>query len=237
MKLTILGANGPYPAEDGACSGYLLTSDSGHTRILLDCGTGCLAALRGAAALEDLSAVVLSHLHYDHMSDMLPLQYALQFSSREPALPVLCPEAPEAVRALLNVPCFDLAPLKDRQVGEMRLSFIPAVHPVPTVCVAVECDGARLVYTGDSNENPALELFADGADLLLADAGLSSADWKPRAPHLSAAMCGQLARSARVKALLLTHLNPKYDPEALLAEARAAYPSAELAVRGETRYV
>ena len=232
MKLTILGANGPYPAVDGACSGYLLSSDSGNTHILFDCGTGCLAALRGLLPLEALTAVVLTHLHYDHMSDMLPMQYALQFSARQTALPVLCPTAPTEARRLLDAKCFDLCLPEDRQIGELRLSFIPGVHPVPCVCVAVEGDGARFVYTGDTNENPALELFADGCDLLLADAGLSSADWTPRAPHLSAAMCGQLARAARVRSLVLTHLNPKYDPETLAAEARAHYPNAELAVRG-----
>ena len=237
MKLTILGANGPYPAAEGACSGYLLSSDSGETHILFDCGTGSLAALRGVLPLESLTAVVLTHLHYDHMSDMLPMQYALQFSKRAAALPVLAPEAPAAARALLDVACFDLFPPEDRQIGEMRLTFIPGVHPVPCVCVAVECDGARFVYTGDTNQNPALELFADGADLLLADAGLSTADWSARAPHLSAAMCGQLARSCRAKALLLTHLNPKYDPADLLAEARAFYPNAELAVRGDTHFI
>ena len=237
MKLTILGANGPYPAAEGACSGYLLSSDSGETHILFDCGTGSLAALRGVLPLESLTAVVLTHLHYDHMSDMLPMQYALQFSKRAAALPVLAPEAPAAVRALLDVPCFDLFPPEDRQIGEMRLTFIPGVHPVPCVCVAVECDGARFVYTGDTNQNPALELFADGADLLLADAGLSTADWSARAPHLSAAMCGQLARSCRAKALLLTHLNPKYDPADLLAAARAFYPNAALAVRGDTHFI
>ena len=166
------------------------------------------------------------------MSDMLPMQYALQFSARQTALPVLCPTAPTEARRLLDAKCFDLCLPEDRQIGELRLSFIPGVHPVPCVCVAVEGDGARFVYTGDTNENPALELFADGCDLLLADAGLSSADWTPRAPHLSAAMCGQLARAARVRSLVLTHLNPKYDPETLAAEARAHYPNAELAVRG-----
>ena len=237
MKLTILGANGPYPAAEGACSSYLLSSNSGKTHILFDCGTGALAALRETLPLEELTAVVLTHLHYDHMSDMLPMQYALQFSRRQTALPVLCPAAPADVRRLLEVKCFDLSLPEDRQIGELRLSFIPGVHPVPCVCVAVEGDGARFVYTGDTNENPALELFADGADLLLADAGLSAANWSPRAPHLSAAMCGQLARGVRARALVLTHLNPKYDPEALAAEARTSYPDAELAVRGARYFI
>ena len=49
----------------------------------------------------------------------------------------------------------------------------------------------------------------------------------------SAALCGALAREARAGALLLTHLNPLYNPASLLAEAREAYPAAELARLGE----
>ena len=45
MKLTVLGNNGPYPAAGGACSGYLLSSDSKHTNVLIECGCGTLANL------------------------------------------------------------------------------------------------------------------------------------------------------------------------------------------------
>ena len=70
MKLTILGNNGPYPASNAACSGYLLESDSGKTHVLIDCGTGVLAQLVGRSLLPSLDAVLLSHLHFDHMSEM-----------------------------------------------------------------------------------------------------------------------------------------------------------------------
>ena len=65
MILKILGNNGPYPAPGGACSGYLLTSDSGNTRLLIDCGTGVLNRLLDECPPKDLDAVVLSHLHYE----------------------------------------------------------------------------------------------------------------------------------------------------------------------------
>ena len=233
MYLTILGNNGPFPAPNGACSSYLLESDSGETKLLIDAGTGSLARLMEIARPETLTAVVLSHLHFDHISDLLPMQYALQFSGRERPLPVFLPRRPERVRSLLECPYYDLFDHEDIAVGEMRLSFIPAAHPVEGSCVAVACDGAKFVFTGDTNRVPALELFADGCDLLLADAGLSQADWTKKKPHLSAALCGALAREARAGALLLTHLNPLYDPASLLAEAREAYPAAELACLGE----
>ena len=95
MYLTILGNNGPFPAPGGACSGYLLESDSGETKLLLDAGTGSLARLQEALRVEELTAVVVSHLHFDHMSDLLPMQYALQFSGRERPLPVFLPRRPE----------------------------------------------------------------------------------------------------------------------------------------------
>ena len=237
MKLTILGNNGPYPVPGGACSGYLLESDSGDTTILIDCGTGVLANLMNADALDRLDAVVLTHLHYDHMSDLLPMQYAIQFHPRKHPLPVYAPLSPEPVRALLDAPCYDLWPAKDVTVGEMRVSFNPARHPVETNAVAVQCDGARFVFTGDSNTDALLELFCEGANLLLADAGLSEADWKPTAPHFSAALCGKLAHDAHCQRLLLTHFNPKYDPADLLDEARRHFPAAELARIGDAHYI
>ena len=233
MYLTILGNNGPFPAPGGACSSYLLESDSGETKLLIDAGTGSLARLMELTRPETLDAVVLSHLHFDHMSDLLPMQYALQFSARERPLPLFLPRRPERVRALLECPYYDLFDHEDIAVGEMQLRFIPAVHPVEGSCVAVEGDGAKFVFTGDTNLDPALELFADGCDLLLADAGLSRADWTEKKPHLSASHCGALARDVRAGALLLTHLNPLYDPQALLDEARRDYPAAELARLGE----
>ena len=237
MKLKILGNNGPYPAAGGACSGYLLSSDSGETNILIDCGTGVLARLMADDMLDALDAVILSHLHFDHMSDMLPMQYALQFRPREKALPVYAPNTPAHVRAMLDCPHFDLWTPEDVTIGEMRVSFTPARHPVETNAVAVECDGGKFAFTGDSNTDALVELACEGAALLLADCGLSSADYNPSKPHYSAALCGQLAKNCHARRLLLTHLNPKYDPQALLNEAREHFPAAELAEPGETYYI
>lgn len=237
MKLKILGNNGPYPAVGGACSGYLLTSDSGDTRILIDCGTGVLSRLTEEIALEDLDAVILSHLHFDHMSDMLPMQYALQFHPRKKALPVYAASSPENVRGLLDCPHYDLWPMEDTVIGEMKISFTPSRHPVETYAVSVVCDGTKFVFTGDSNQDMLVELFCEGADLLLADCGLSDADYKFTAPHYSAGLCGQLARNAHAKQLLLTHFNPKYDKQDLLNEAREFFPAAQIAGLGEEYYI
>jgi ribonuclease BN (tRNA processing enzyme) len=76
MKLTVLGNNGPFPSAGGACSGYLITE--GDKNILIDCGNGVLANLQRFIPIEELDAIILTHLHSDHMSDMMILRYALQ---------------------------------------------------------------------------------------------------------------------------------------------------------------
>ncbi len=231
MILTILGANGPYPSKLGACSGYLLTSDSGRTRILFDCGGGVLGRLLNECDITDLSCVVLSHLHFDHMSDMLPMHY-LAGASRLETLKVICPRKPDAVRELLRGGKFDLYDVRDTMIGEMKLEFLPVNHPIETYAARVYCDGAVFVYTGDANQTDALTLFADSADLLLADAGLMSCDWSPKKPHMTARMCANVAKEAKVKALMLTHISPAYDPQALIDEASPIYPDVMLARSG-----
>ena len=82
MRLTILGCQGPYPEAGGACSAYLV--EAGGKRVLMEAGSGCLARLGGMMALEALDAVVLSHLHFDHMGEMPLLGYALQGCGKLP---------------------------------------------------------------------------------------------------------------------------------------------------------
>ena len=76
MRIIVLGCFGPYPPAGGTCSGYLLEKDGSF--VLLDCGNGVLSKLQHFIKLKDLSAVILSHLHSDHVSDISILGYAWQ---------------------------------------------------------------------------------------------------------------------------------------------------------------
>ena len=84
MRLTILGMNGPFPAPGGATSGYFLTA--GESRIALDMGSGVLSRLTALTAPEELTALLLTHWHYDHCADVLPLIYRLEACAKQPLL-------------------------------------------------------------------------------------------------------------------------------------------------------
>src|SRR5262249_55781549 len=65
MRLTVLGCAGSFPGPDSACSAYLVEAD-GYS-LMLDFGTGSLSALQRFADLKKIDAILLSHLHCDHM--------------------------------------------------------------------------------------------------------------------------------------------------------------------------
>jgi len=237
MKLTILGMNGPFPAPGGATSGYLVTC--GDAAVAIDLGSGCLAQLTARTAPEKLAALVLTHWHYDHCADVLPLIYRLEACAEQP-LHLYAPVdesalVRKAVQQCAKIILHDITPNSEFRIpnSEFQLSAFPARHPVPALMYRITCGARTLCYTGDTNTVDGLADFAKGADLLLADGLFPAAAWAEGKPHLSAAHCAQLAQDAGAKKLVITHLNPVIDPETLLKEARAVRIDSVLARIGD----
>ncbi len=219
MLLTVLGCYGPYPRQGGACSGYLL--ENGGTRVLLECGAGVFARLIEYVRPEALDAVVLSHLHYDHCSDLFVTRYALDQQPVLPggtkrAVPLYAPGEPEEVfRSLTRSPLLEGRPVSVGQtvkIGSLTFRFFPAAHPVRTLGMRITDDGGKtLYYTGDTGPLEGLAEAARGADALLADVCFVGDGPGNAAPHLTARQAGALAKAAGVKALYCTHLWGKFD--------------------------
>lgn len=235
MRLTILGMNGPYPAPGGATSGYYL--DCGDVRLCLDMGCGTLARLTALTPPEALSALLLTHWHYDHCSDVLPLLYRLEACGAQ--LHIYAPvdeQSPvrRAVMASKAVVLHDLRPGDGFSVGDVKICAHAARHPVPALMYRMERDGRTFCYTGDTNTMETLTAFAKDADFLLADGLFTDATWAEGKPHLSASHVAQLAQDANVRRFVITHLNPAIDPNTLLREARAIRRDAALAACGDS---
>lgn len=229
MRLTVLGCNGPYPEAGGACSGYLVKA--GNTRILLECGSGSLAFLTALTEPEKIDAIVLSHLHYDHMSDILPLSFRYAMAGK--TLKVYAPSAPENVRKLLDCPAFEWCDIaKGGQIGEVKFTAAPVRHPVPSYAVRFAHEGKVLCYSGDTNTCDNLALFVRDADLFLCDACFTDAMWNENLPHLSAGKAAEISRVAGVKRLMLTHFRPDIAKETLLKDAEKVFANVCLAQVG-----
>lgn len=240
LKLTILGMNGPYPAPDGCCSGYLVRTE--NTCLQMDMGCGTLAALQKEGGVCQLTALVLTHWHNDHCSDVLPLIYALESAIAAGKRGPLTMYAPggvtspvyDAVKSCAAIELHEVEPGDTFTVGDIAIATLPARHPVKAMMLRLCAEDKTLCYTGDTNTMPTLLDYARGADLLLADGLFATAMWQEGKPHLSAAHCAQLAVDAQVGQLIITHLNPDVDAGVLLNEARAIRPDAQLARCGMT---
>ena len=239
MELIVLGKYGPFPSKEGACSGYLVRQ--GNINLLMDCGSGVLSRLQDYIGINDISAIFLSHMHGDHMADMLVLRYALaQYQARgEARLPlrVFAPQHPaEELKAIADSTVFEiigLPVLQSFMVGELELTFCPMTHPVPCSAVRVAQGEKTLVYTGDTNSNSELAGFAKGADVLLCDAAFLQKEANRPLPHLTAKEAGCIAGEAGVGRLICTHMSPLTKEEDILAEACAQFANTVVAQEGE----
>jgi ribonuclease BN (tRNA processing enzyme) len=68
LRFEVLGFAGAAPLE-GACSSYVVSG--GDRSVLLDCGPGTLERLWRRGLMQRLDAVVISHMHVDHVLDLL----------------------------------------------------------------------------------------------------------------------------------------------------------------------
>ena len=166
MKLTVLGKYGPFPHPGGACSGYLL--ECGRRRLLLDLGSGTLSRLLRLVPALHIDAVLISHLHSDHMADLLILRYALQqYNARGQDVPmplaVIAPDTPEEeYRLLTGSGVYDITAARDKlraRIGDISISLHRMTHPVPTYAFSIEHGGRRMFYTGDTGWRDDLPAF------------------------------------------------------------------------------
>jgi ribonuclease Z len=92
--------------------------------------------------------------------------------------------------------------------------------------------GRKIVYTGDTRPFRSLVKFATGADLLVHDATLDD-ELIERAEedgHSTPSQAARIAKKARVKRLVLTHISARYvDTAKLLRRAKKVFRNATIA--------
>jgi ribonuclease BN (tRNA processing enzyme) len=247
--LTVLGRSPAWQDAGGACSGYLVEGEG--TRLLLECGPGVFGKLRAACDYAAVDAVVISHLHADHVLDLVTYASALRYGPRWATEPPPRPELhappgarerfaalaaggsmePTHIEGAFGLRVYD--PAETLEVGGLRVRFRPVPHYVPAYAVEVTGGGRRLTFGADSGPSPELCDFAAGTDLLLIEASLAEPDVGEPRGHMTAAEAGEHGRRAGARRLVLTHISDELDLDAARAAAEAAYGgSVEVAAEG-----
>ncbi len=239
MRLTILGRSPAAPNPGEACAGYLV--EGGGSRVLVDIGTGVVAQLLLRHRPDQLDGVVVSHMHADHMLDLVTLRYVFPWRARprDERLRVVLPPGStdqllDLARGVGNPRHFEDTYRLSEHDGSSPLSFgslsltpVETTHFIPCWGFRIEADARRLAYTADTAPGGGLTNLADGPDLLLSEATLRSLDEdaQPPAPrgHLLPAEAGEAARVGRAGRLMLTHLPVEGDGSAARDAAAQAF--------------
>ena len=259
MQITVLGKSPAWSDAGGACSGYLV--EDADTTLLLDCGNGVFAKLRAVRDFAEVDAVLISHLHADHILDLVPFAYGLRFSpslhphptpyhpgSGHPTHPRLVAPggAAETFRRvvgawgdeLLIEESFELAEYEVDsvvEVGPLTATFAAVPHYVPSHAINLRSanGGGRLTFSSDCRPSEDLVEAARDTDLLLVEATVPRPEGDGPRGHLTPAEAGEHARRAGAKRVVLTHISDEIDPDWAREEASSAFGrSVEIAREG-----
>ena len=234
MQLTVLGAGTALPVPGRSPAGYLLRV--AEEALLFDLGPGTLARLAGAGvSYRDLRRVFVSHLHSDHVLDLITLLQASNATpgwTREQPLELFgCHGLKAFVDRVLEL--FDgTVPegfaVSVKELGAERLAFdgwsletTLTGHTPGSLAFRIESDGKSFVYSGDAVESHALTHLARDASVFVCECSFPRG-WKTR-DHVTADGAGRMAQAAGARCLVLSHLYPPALEVDVAAQARAIH--------------
>jgi ribonuclease Z len=192
IELTLLGTGSPAPDPNRAGPATLVRA--GQQTFLVDCGRGVLQRLAAVGVgPSGLTALLLTHLHSDHIADLGDLiisGWITNFGTPKPLVIIGPPGTKTVVDATLVAfgsdigyriahhadleapPDVQVHEYTDGQVWDqasVTIRVAPTDHrPVePTIAFRVEYDGASVVLAGDGVPCASLDALASGAGALV----------------------------------------------------------------------
>ncbi|OBE93272.1 ribonuclease Z [Mycolicibacterium elephantis] len=193
IEVTLLGTGSPIPDANRAGPSTLVRT--GGQTFLIDCGRGVQQRMTAAGAgANGLAALLLTHLHSDHIADLGDLiisRWVTTFTPDQPPFPIIGPPGTaEVVDATLKAFGFDIGyrlahhddltsppPVEVHEYTDgvvwdhdgVTITAAPTDHrPVaPTIGFRVEHADASVVLAGDTVPCESLDKLAAGAGALV----------------------------------------------------------------------
>ncbi|HTP53843.1 MAG TPA: MBL fold metallo-hydrolase [Thermoplasmata archaeon] len=243
MKLTFLGTGaGNYRGGGRHPSSAIVEG------LLLDCGAGATGRLHDLHRFDEVEAVLLSHLHTDHVAGLFDLLLHAFITGRTRPLTIVSPpglspilRAFVAADAMVKDPAtlYDLRVVEELQpavhVGKWTVRGVPLSHTVPDLGYLAVSDGLSLFYTGDTREPTATHALH--ADVLIHEATFDEEHrtLAHQLGHSTGAGAGDAAAAMKARRLFLTHLGDAPDLATRVAhEGRGRFGDTEVASDGAT---
>ena len=220
MRVTVVGRAPAWTRQPGeASSCYLVEHD--RKAVVLDMGQGSFAGLSHYRDPASVDALLVSHLHPDHMVDLVPLRHYLKYGA--PGAPAPALHGPSELRArfaaftgepgfLDGLPGHPLRPgrfeLAGISVETRHVTHIPDSYGF-RLAPSKGADRPGLVYSGDCAEPDDLLPLTRAGDTLLCEA-FYGADERGGPLHLTAQQAARVAAEAGAARLVLTHIGERH---------------------------
>jgi ribonuclease Z len=235
-EMIILGSSNALPAVDHHNT-QLLFQGNNHL-LLIDCGENPLIRMEQAKLkLNDLTDIILTHFHPDHVSGFPLFLMNLWLLGRKKTLTIYgLNHTLERLEALMGFfhwedwPDFfqvNFSPIPEEENwsvftnDDFRVYSSPVEHLVPAIGVRVEFrdNEKSITYSCDTEPCTAVVNMAAGSDILIHEAS------GPFPGHTSASQAGEIAEKAGVKKLLLIHYPTRgeIDNDTLLQDAQESF--------------
>jgi ribonuclease Z len=214
---------------------HLLVRSKGRN-VLIDCGNNPVGKVEQTGlALNDITDLILTHAHADHMGALPLLLMDMWLRKRIAPLHVYGLEYTlERAKQLLDVFSWqnwaDMFPVEFHKVEESKVSMLidtaelsvsvgMVQHLIPTIGVKVNLKDKckQIVYSCDTEPCENLDRLCAGADVLIQEAA------GPGKGHTSPEQAGVTAAKAGVSRLILIHFDAGREPRELIAEAGTNY--------------
>ena len=240
LRVTVIGCSGTYSSPESACSSYLVQTAT--TTVLVDAGPGSSMELQRHIDLAEIDAVVLSHEHPDHWTEMPTLYHAYRYILEMSDVPVFGTAGTkvvlDAVVPNATIETFAWTTIDESssvEVGDMTFSFSETDHPVETLAMRIESGGATIAYSADTGPDWSPTAFGAEIDLMVYETTLSNELEGEDIPHVSGRQAGERASDAGIKRLVVTHVPPGHDAADRVGSVNETYTgNVEIAAPGRT---
>ena len=239
MQLDFLGTGaGSFQGTRRGPCGALLDS------LLLDCGAGVPGRLFDLHKFDQVDAVLISHLHSDHIGGLLDLLLHTVITGRSRPLTVMAPpglgailEAVYAAGGTTRRPesAYPFRLIEGRSiettVGGWKIRSVPMDHTVLDLGYVMAAEGLSVFYSGDTREPSAAR--SERVDYLIHEATFPDRQISVAHDygHSTSTEAAETARAMGTRQLWITHVaaeRPEDEP-AIAAEARRVFPDSVVA--------
>jgi len=235
VELVVLGSGTGIPSLRRGSPGLAVISQ--NSRVVIDSGSGSLGRmLEAGITYRDIDLLLYTHIHPDHIADLVPLLFASKYGDLPRQKDLLCVGGPgfkpyfdqlkTTYGPWIHPSSYHFA-LKEMGAEplifrDLRILSKPMAHIPESVGYRIEFnDGKSMAISGDTDYCASIVELASGVDLLVLEC--SFPEGKKVEGHLTPSLAGSIALESGCKKLLLTHFYPVCDEYDVARQCREVF--------------